>query len=64
MADPARLKVFTDAIAMNRLGRPDELAGAAVFLGSDAASYINGHTPHVDGGIVGALSLPVAVSAS
>jgi gluconate 5-dehydrogenase len=62
MADPARLKVFTDAIAMDRLGRPEELAGAAVFLASDAASYINGHTLHVDGGLVGALSLAVAVS--
>ena len=62
MADPARLKVFTDAIAMNRLGRPDELAGSAVFLASEAANYINGQTIHVDGGMVGVLSLPVAVT--
>jgi gluconate 5-dehydrogenase len=62
MADPARLKVFTDAIALGRLGHPDELVGAALFLASDAASYVTGHTIHVDGGIVGALSLPVAVT--
>jgi gluconate 5-dehydrogenase len=62
MADPARLKVFTDAIAMGRLGQPQELVGAALFLASDAASYVNGHVLNVDGGIVGALSLPVALS--
>jgi gluconate 5-dehydrogenase len=62
MADPVRLKVFTDAIALGRLGRPDELVGAVQFLASDAAAYITGHTIHVDGGIVAALSLPVAVT--
>jgi gluconate 5-dehydrogenase len=60
--DPARAKIFTDAIAMGRWGRPDELAGAAVFLASDAASYVNGHMLHVDGGVAEVLSLPVAVS--
>ena len=60
--DPVRAKIFTDAIAMGRWGRPDELAGAAVFLASDAASYVNGHMLHVDGGVAEVLSLPVAVS--
>ncbi|HSV46126.1 MAG TPA: SDR family oxidoreductase, partial [Ramlibacter sp.] len=60
--DPARAKIFTDAIAMNRWGRPDELAGAAVFLASDAGSYVNGHMLHVDGGVAEVLSLPVAVA--
>ena len=34
-----------------RWGQVDELIGAAVFLASDAASFVNGHTLHVDGGI-------------
>ncbi|HEV8313719.1 SDR family NAD(P)-dependent oxidoreductase [Piscinibacter sp.] len=60
--DPARAKIFTDAIAMGRWGRPEELAGAAVFLASEAASYVNGHMLHVDGGVAEVLSLPVAVA--
>jgi gluconate 5-dehydrogenase len=60
--DPQRMKIFTDCIAMGRWGQPAELAGAAVFLASEAASYVNGHTLHVDGGVADVLSLPVAVS--
>jgi len=60
--NPERMKIFTDAIAMGRWGDPEELAGPAIFLASDAASYINGHTLHVDGGVAEVLSLPVSVS--
>ncbi|MBO0838209.1 MAG: SDR family oxidoreductase, partial [Actinobacteria bacterium] len=35
---------------MGRIGDPQEIAGAAVFLVSDAASYINGQVLVVDGG--------------
>lgn len=62
LRDPERARIFTEAIAMGRWGRPDELAGAAVFLASDAASYVNGHMLHVDGGVAEVLSLPVAVA--
>jgi gluconate 5-dehydrogenase len=34
-----------------RWGNVEELVGAAVFLASDASSFINGHTLYVDGGI-------------
>ena len=34
---------------MGRWGEPAELGGAAVFLASDAASFVNGHILYVDG---------------
>jgi gluconate 5-dehydrogenase len=60
--DPARMQVFTNAIALARWGNPSELRGPAVFLASEASSYINGHTLHVDGGVAEVLSLPVAIT--
>jgi NAD(P)-dependent dehydrogenase (short-subunit alcohol dehydrogenase family) len=37
-------------IPLNRLGKPEDVAGAAVFLASQAAAYITGHMLVVDGG--------------
>jgi len=36
----------------NRWGDPNELIGAAVFLASEASSYVNGHILYVDGGLL------------
>lgn len=49
-ANPERLARFMARIPSGRVGQPQELAGAAVFLASDLASYVNGVTLPVDGG--------------
>jgi len=38
-------------IPINRLGKGDDIANAALFLGSNASSYITGETIHVNGGM-------------
>lgn len=42
--------MLVERIPVGRLGRPDDLAGAALLLCSDAGSYINGVNLYVDGG--------------
>lgn len=48
--DEARSQEILDRIPAGRWGKPEDLQGAAVFLASDAANYINGYTLAVDGG--------------
>jgi len=40
---------------MARYGHPEEIAGAALFLASDDASYVNGQAIPVDGGLTSTL---------
>jgi len=48
--DLERSKAILERIPAGRWGMPDDLKGIAVFLASEASSYINGYTIAVDGG--------------
>ena len=54
-ANPEFDRMVTTRTPAGRWGDPDELVGAAVFLASDAAAYVNGATLTVDGGMTAAL---------
>jgi NAD(P)-dependent dehydrogenase (short-subunit alcohol dehydrogenase family) len=49
-ADPERKKRVLARIPLGRLGEPEEIGGALVFLASDAARYITGASITIDGG--------------
>ena len=50
--NPENLKASTANACLGRIGEPHEIAGAAVFLASDASSFMTGQTIVVDGGVV------------
>jgi 2-deoxy-D-gluconate 3-dehydrogenase len=52
-ADETRNRQILERIPAGRWGEPEDLAGAAVFLSSNASDYINGHVLVVDGGWMG-----------
>jgi 2-deoxy-D-gluconate 3-dehydrogenase len=51
--NPDRNKAILERIPAGRWGKPEDLVGAAVFLSSDAANYLNGSIITVDGGWMG-----------
>ncbi|MDA7426175.1 SDR family oxidoreductase [Thalassococcus lentus] len=55
VADSAFSEWLEKRTPQGRWGNVEELQGAAVFLASDAASFVNGHTLFVDGGITASL---------
>lgn len=48
---PEFLNGMTNTLPLKRIGEPDEMAAIAVFLASDAASYVTGATIYADGGL-------------
>jgi NAD(P)-dependent dehydrogenase (short-subunit alcohol dehydrogenase family) len=51
-SDPEILKEKQAVLPLGRMGEPSEIANVALFLASDASSYITGHTVVVDGGLL------------
>jgi len=51
-AKPRLEKALMGEIPLNRWGKPEEIAGLAVFLASDEAGYITGSTYFIDGGML------------
>ncbi len=55
VADEAFSRWLLDRTPSGRWGEIDDLGGAAVFLASDAAAFVNGHILYVDGGVTARL---------
>jgi glucose 1-dehydrogenase len=50
--DPDKMKELLAEIPLGRMGKPEDVANLALFLASDASSYVTGSTLFVDGGMI------------
>ncbi|MEE3371750.1 MAG: glucose 1-dehydrogenase [Planctomycetota bacterium] len=55
--NPERSAKVLERVPLGRWGEPQDVAGAALFLASDAARYITGHTIPIDGGAANVIAL-------
>ena len=51
VSNPSISKPVIDKTPLGRVAKPDEIAGAVVYLASNAASFVTGHTLTIDGGL-------------
>lgn len=49
--DPERIRAANEAVPLRRIGEPDEIAGAVVFLATDASRFMTGQAMVIDGGV-------------
>ena len=52
--NPELAKKYAAAVPLGRIGLPEDMVGAVVYLVSDAASFVSGQTIYVDGGLTAA----------
>ena len=52
LADREKVRILHQIVPLGRVGQPADVAQVALFLASDASSYVTGSTYYVDGGMV------------
>jgi NAD(P)-dependent dehydrogenase (short-subunit alcohol dehydrogenase family) len=51
MANEGLIRQMTEQAPVRRVGKPDDIAGLALYLASDASTYVTGQTFVIDGGM-------------
>ncbi|HEU5370449.1 MAG TPA: glucose 1-dehydrogenase [Ktedonobacterales bacterium] len=52
LEDPQKVQALLSTIPLGRIGKPEDVAGLAVWLATDAADYVTGTTFFIDGGLM------------